>query len=176
MLISQNVVLFLCLHICSNRNNCTADYRYCIPSSVRKDCCFRSVYLSHTLPLLLWLREATLVDFEDVAGLGQSNHRCPSWSGPMNERHRTRISAAWLGRWCLAQEVQGCVSERRVSQAASKNFPTDAGELSWLNLDFWSVNQRFLFVQWSVLGISHLCNCLCLLIVWLDFSGGIISN
>lgn len=72
-------MFFFCfLHLCFNINNCTADCNHRTPCKVVTHYCACSTYLSHTLAPLLWLREATVVDFEDVAGLGQSNHRCPS--------------------------------------------------------------------------------------------------
>lgn len=136
-----------------------------------KHSCFCSVYLSHTLPLLLWLREATCVDFADVAGLGQSNHRCPSevdqWASDIALAFQ---QPDWsVGVW--HRKCKGVFPRGGCLNLFRRTYLRTPVSCWWVNLNFWSVNQRFYFVEWLVLGLSLWCNCLCFLIEWLDFFG-----
>lgn len=110
---------------CNKKNNWTAACWLVAPVTWRKHCCFCS---AHWL-LLLWLREATFVDFEDVAGLGQSNHRCPSEV----DQSASDIALAFQPPdWSVGSCHRKCkgVFPGGGSLSASKNFPEDAGELS----------------------------------------------
>ena len=70
--------------------------------------------------LLLWsyfwvgvsfMNERGFVDFEDVAVFRPIQSPMVPRCGPISERHRTRLAAAWLAVGLSAQEVLGCVSE-----------------------------------------------------------------
>lgn len=101
-----------------------------LPQLRGKHCCFCP---AHWL-LLLWLREATFVDFEDVAGLGQSNHRC---SSEVDQSASDIALAFQAPDWSVGSCHRKCkgVFPGGGSLSASKNFPEDAGELFWVNLD-----------------------------------------
>lgn len=111
-----------------------------LPQLRGKHCCFCP---AHWL-LLLWLREASFVDFEDVAGLGQSNHRC---SSEVDQSASDIALAFQAPDWSVGSCHRKCkgVFPGGGSLSASKNFPEDAGELFWVNLDLKFANKLWFF-------------------------------
>lgn len=61
-----------------------------------------------------FMNEREFVDFEDVAVLGQSNHRCSLEVDQSTSDIALAFSEVDWSVGVLAQEVHGCVSEGRV--------------------------------------------------------------